>query len=160
MSVFNFGVFILLFVFSTAVGRDVEKTEFYKAFSSTSEVSIDAMLTKLGTETESSLTHAYQGALYMKKAEFVKGVGGKVKTFKKGAHLLENEIKKNPDNAEYRFLRLAIQEHAPKILHYDKNLDEDKTAVTNGFTKFNASLKSVVTNYAKDSKILKESSLH
>lgn len=149
--------FILLFFLSSNIMREVDKGEFYKVFSSTSQESIDGMISRLDQEKTSSLVLAYQGALYMKKAGFVKGVGGKVKTFKKGAHLLEEEIKRNPANAEYRFLRLAIQEHAPGILHYDKNLEEDKSAVTNGFAKFNANLKTVVADYVKDSKVLKES---
>ncbi len=77
-------------------------------------------------------TLAYQGALYMKKADFVKGVKDKIKTFKKGAQILEDEIAKKPSNAEFRFLRLAVQEHAPRILKYNKNINEDKKAVIDG----------------------------
>ena len=155
-------IFLILsfyFIFSAFSVRDVDKAEFYKAFSSTKEQGIDEMISRLGQEKSSSLVTAYQGALYMKKADFIKGVKGKVKTFKKGAHMLEDEIGKNPSNTEYHFLRLAIQEHAPGILGYNKNKDEDRSAVINGFSKLNSSLKSVVSNYAKDSKVLKESDL-
>jgi hypothetical protein len=157
MKVNIFLSFLLVLFFSAVKAGDVDKQAFYKVFSSGSKDHIDDMISKLEQEKTSSLVMAYQGALHMKRAVFLKGVGAKVKTFKKGAQLLEEEIKKNPSNAEYRFLRLAIQEHAPGILHYDKNLDEDKSAVTSGFAKFNANLKTVVTDYAKDSKVLKES---
>ncbi|MEO6687324.1 MAG: hypothetical protein ABIN24_15235 [Dyadobacter sp.] len=155
--------FIILgfcFIFSSFHSREVDKSEFYKAFSSSTEEGIDDMMGRLNQEKSSSVVNAYQGALYMKKASFVKGVNDKVKTFKKGAHMLENEIAKNQSNTEYHFLRLACQEHAPGILGYNKNKDEDKSAVVNGFSKLNSSLKSVISNYAKDSKVLKESDLN
>ena len=95
----------------------------------------------------------------MKKASFVKGVNGKVKTFKKGAKLLEAEIKNNPENAEYRFLRLTVQEHAPNILHYNKNMDEDKSVIIKGYDKFDPALKSIVSAYSNSSKIIKLSDI-
>ncbi|TKT90878.1 hypothetical protein [Dyadobacter frigoris] len=154
-----FILLIFYFIFSAFHVREVDKTEFYKAFSSATEDGIDDMINRLDQEKSSSLVAAYQGALYMKKAGFVKGVNGKVKTFKKGAHLLEDVIQKDPSNTEYRFLRLAIQEHAPGILGYNKNKYEDKSVVVNGFSKLNSNLKSVISNYAKDSKVLKASDL-
>jgi hypothetical protein len=95
----------------------------------------------------------------MRKAGFVKGVGGKLKTFKKGVQLLDDEIKVNPANTEFRFLRLTIQEHAPGILMYNSALDEDKQAIVSGYSKLNADLKDVISDYAKDSRVLKGSDL-
>jgi len=147
--------FIFIILFSSFVNIAVDKSEFYKAFSGKTEVEIDKMIMLLEKEKSSSATLAYQGALYMKKASFVKGVNGKVKTFKKGAHLLEDEISKKPSNTEYRFLRLAVQEHAPKVLKYNKNLDADKKAVVEGYKSLDPELKKIVKNYASGSEILK-----
>lgn len=147
--------FIFIILFSAFVSREVDKAEFYKAFSGKTEEEIDGMISILEKEKSSSLTSAYQGALYMKKADFVKGVNTKIKTFKKGAHILEEEIAKKPSNAEYRFLRLAVQEHAPKILKYNKNLNEDKKAVAEGFKSFDPELKKIVKGYAASSAVLK-----
>jgi len=147
--------FIFIILFSSFVNIAVDKSEFYKAFSGKTEVEIDEMIMLLEKEKSSSATLAYQGALYMKKASFVKGVNGKVKTFKKGAHLLEDEISKEPSNTEYRFLRLAVQEHAPKVLKYNKNLDADKKAVVEGYKSLDPELKKIVKNYASGSEILK-----
>lgn len=137
----------------------VDKDTYYKALSSGQEESIDHVLASLETGKSSSKVNAYKGALTMKKAGFVKGVGGKVKTFKKGAHLLEDEIKNNPGNTEFRFLRLTVQEHAPGILKYNKEIDADKQAIVSGYDKLDADLKNVIADYAKDSKVLKESDL-
>ncbi|MCE6992552.1 hypothetical protein [Dyadobacter sp. CY323] len=136
-----------------------DKTGFYKALSSGDEAVLDKALSRLESEKASSKINAYKGVLIMKKAGFVKGVGGKLKTFKRGAALLEDEIKANPDNTEFRFLRLTIQEHAPGILKYNKHLDEDKQAVVSGYRKLNPELKAVISGYAKESKVLKETDL-
>ena len=149
---------VLLAVALTAQAQ-IDKGVYYKALSSGEEASIDKVLAKLETEKSSSKVNAYKGAMTMKKAGFVKGVGGKVKTFKKGASLLEDEIKSNPGNTEFRFLRLTVQEHAPGILKYNKEIDADKQAVVSGYGKLDADLKNVIADYAKDSKVLKESDL-
>jgi len=149
----------ILIIFSAFTPEKIEKAEFYKALSGGVEESIDRVIQKLEGEKETALVSAYKGALLMKKAGFVKGVNGKVKTFKKGAKLLEAEIKSDPENAEFRFLRLAVQEHAPGILKYNKNLDEDKTVVIKAYEKFDSALKSIVSAYAGSSKIIKLSDL-
>lgn len=149
----------LLLGAAVSAQAQVDKGTFYEALSSGEEDSIDQMLSKLEGEKSTSKMNAYKGALTMKKAGFVKGVGGKVKTFKRGAHLLEDEIKSNPGNTEFRFLRLTIQEHAPGILKYNKEIDADKQAVVSGYARLDADLKNVIAGYAKDSKVLKESDL-
>lgn len=149
----------LLLGAAVSAQAQVDKGTFYEALSSGEEDSIDKMLSKLESEKSTPKVNAYKGALTMKKAGFVKGVGGKVKTFKKGAHLLEDEIKSNPGNTEFRFLRLTIQEHAPGILKYNKEIDADKQAVVSGYARLDADLKNVIAGYAKDSKVLKESDL-
>lgn len=149
----------LVILLAASAQAQVDKGIYYKALSSGEEESIDKVLARLETEKSSPKVNAYIGALTMKKAGFVKGVGGKVKTFKKGAHLLEDEIKTNPGNTEFRFLRLTVQEHAPGILKYNKEIDADKQAVVSGYEKLDADLKNVIADYAKDSKVLKESDL-
>ncbi|WP_353720881.1 hypothetical protein [Dyadobacter sp. 676] len=144
---------------TVSVRAQIDKETYYKALSSGQEESIDKMLARLETEKATPKLNAYKGALTMKKAGFVKGVGEKVKTFKKGVHLLEDEIKNNPGNTEFRFLRLTVQEHAPGILKYNKEIDADKQAVVSGYDKLDADLKNVIADYAKDSKVLKESDL-
>ena len=154
-------IIIFSCLFSLTAFRFIQsdKQAFYKALSSGDEAAIDQKLADLSKEKQSPRINAYKGALTMKKAGFVKGVKGKVKTFKTGAHLLEDEIKNSPANTEYRFLRLAIQEHAPGILKYNKQLDEDKQAVISGFNKLDSDLKSVVIDYAGDSKVLSAADL-
>jgi hypothetical protein len=148
-------VILSLFILCIAVQvKAIDKKHYYHALASGSEPLIDEVLLLLKKEKQSSATFAYQGAMLMKKAGFVKGVKGKVDTFKKGAALLEKEIQQNGNNTEYRFLRLTVQEHAPGILKYNKDIEEDKKVILNNYSKLDSTLKEVITNYAQDSKIL------
>ncbi|MCF0056964.1 hypothetical protein [Dyadobacter sp. CY356] len=147
--------FIFIVLFSAFISKEVDKSNFYKAFSARNEQEIDGMISLLEKEKSSSANLAYQGALYMKKADFVKGANNKIKTFKKGAGILEDEIAKKPSNAEFRFLRLAIQEHAPKILKYNKNQSEDKKVIAEGYKNLDPELKKIIKNYAASSAVIK-----
>lgn len=136
-----------------------DRASYYTALSGYSEDDIDREISKLDNTRETSLSNAYLGAMLMKKAGFIKGVTIKIKTFKKGAGLLEEEIKKNPDNIEYRFLRLGVQEHAPKILKYNKRLQEDRQEIINGFEKLEPELKKIIKNYSVSSVVIRSSDL-
>lgn len=147
------GLFCLLILTSFSIVK-MDRSTIYGALAGNSEASIDVELSRLDGEQNNALVNAYKGALRMKKAAFVKGPPNKLKMFKSGAHLLEEKIKEYPTNPEFRFLRLLIQEHAPKILKYNKNLDEDKKLIIDGFNKLEPDLKAVVKNYAAGSKII------
>jgi hypothetical protein len=56
----------------------------------------------------------------------------KYKNFICGKELLEQAIKKDPDNIELRFLRLTVQLNVPPFLSYSNNIMEDKTMIFNG----------------------------
>jgi hypothetical protein len=68
---------------------------------------------------------------------------------------LEKAILKNNKNAEYRFLRLIIQENAPKVLKYNANIKEDVKVVSSEYLSFASEVKSAVVNYSKTSASLK-----
>ncbi|WP_031527619.1 hypothetical protein [Dyadobacter crusticola] len=150
---------ILSLAFTAFAAAKIERSVFYKALSSGDESVIDKTISSLESEKSTSRNKAYIAALTMKKAGFVKGAGEKLKVFKKGAQVLEEEIKSNPDNAEYRFLRLAIQEHAPKILKYNKQVDEDKRAIVAAYNKLDPGVQTAVADYAKNSKVLRPADL-
>ena len=67
------------------------------------------------------------GFLEMRKSDFVKNLGDKLACFKSGRNKLEQEILKEPDNVSFRFLRFIIQEHAPKIVNYHADMNNDLT---------------------------------
>lgn len=68
----------------------------------------------------------YKGAVSMVMAKYVGSPLSKLSYFKEGKELLENALKKAPQNLELHFVRFGIQENLPSILMYNENLKEDK----------------------------------
>jgi hypothetical protein len=71
----------------------------------------------------------YQGAISMVMAKYDGNPLSKLSYFKKGKDLLENALKKAPQNLELHFVRFGIQENLPSILMYNENLYDDKNFV-------------------------------
>lgn len=138
----------------------VNKEAFYKAFSSSSVEDINTCIQGLQKEKKSSKANAYIGALQMKRASLLSSPIDKLKSFKSGALMLEQEIKDDKSNVEYRFLRFAIQEKAPLILGYNKNIQEDKGKIIQGFPELDSFIQEQIRQYAKDSKNLKLNELN
>lgn len=97
---------------------------------------------------------AYEGVLLMRKAGLMKIPAEKLHYFKLGYIKLEGEISNNPDNVEYRFLRLTIQENAPHIVKYYHQIDADKAAVIKGYKNLSPDVREAVREYSKTSKVL------
>ena len=68
----------------------------------------------------------YKGAVAMVMAKFTGNPLSKLSYFKEGKEILENVIKKAPQELELHFIRFGIQENLPAILMYNENLKEDK----------------------------------
>lgn len=127
---------------------------FYNALYSDSLETIENALEQLDKEKSTTVVAAYKGGLTMKKSDYLKSAAKKIETFKAGHKLLESAIKADPNNAEYRFIRLTIQEHAPKILKYNKNIEEDKLFVIKGYKKMSSKTRAYILDYAKQSNLL------
>ncbi|MGN6178915.1 MAG: hypothetical protein ACTHNW_07025, partial [Mucilaginibacter sp.] len=67
---------------------------------------------------------------------------------------LEGAISDNLDNAEYRFLRLTIQENAPHIVKYYHQIPADKAIIVKGFKTLSPDVREAVREYSKTSKVL------
>lgn len=98
---------------------------------------------------------AFEGALLMRKAGLLKKPEEKLKAFKKGRIKLETALMDDRDNGEYRFLRVMIQEHAPHIVKYYKELNEDRKQIIAVFGSLSPVVQKAILSYAKTSKILR-----
>jgi hypothetical protein len=127
--------------------------DYYAAFASEDTVKINAELSLLA-DLKTNQMKAYSGALQMKKAGLARSVS-KLSLFAEGKSMLEIAIKKENENAEYRFLRLVIQENCPAILNYHNQINEDAEKVRNAFQSLSPELKKVIVDYSKKSKALK-----
>ena len=136
----------------------IELTDLYEQLSSENEEGLTTLLEKIG-EPGSNRETATKGVLLMKSAAFESGPGDKLSAFKDGRTLLENAIAKEPDNAEYLFFRLLIQENAPRILGYSDNIDTDVASITKSYSSLSEELKNAILAYSKTSKALNSEDL-
>src|SRR5689334_16024460 len=93
--------------------NNFDKKAFYKVLKSGTVEAINEEIALI----QSSIIQnkdAFEGTLLMKKADLVTRPKDKLDIFKKGRIKLETAIKNDSTNTEYRFMRLIIQEHAPK----------------------------------------------
>ncbi len=144
---------IALFCFlSLSANPDLSQLEFYQTIASESAEEIEKALMLIN---EADATQSiYNSALLIKKASYLKVLKEKIELCKEGIKGLEASIEEHPENAEFRFIRLSIQENAPKILKYKLNLEEDKTFLLEKFSSLDADLQVIIKNYAKSSMIL------
>ena len=150
----SFFVSIVLFVFFSSqlpAQEKMDKQHFYKIISSENLELIDAEIIKMNTSSKSTF-NPYKGALLMKKAGLEKNPAVKLKFFKEGKLLLETAIDNDNQNVELRFLRLMIQENAPKFLGYHSNINEDVNFIQENSNQLSAVLKSILLDYSKTSK--------
>ena len=153
----NFALFLFLFLLGKSTIAFPDTWPFssvYKALRSNDTVEINAQLESL-EKTTLSEKDAYTGALMMKLADLLKSGLEKLSTFKNGRVKLEQSIRKDSLNAEYRFLRLVIQENVPDFLNYHSKKAEDGKIIRESFGKLPKELQDVIRDYSKDSRILK-----
>jgi hypothetical protein len=139
--------------------QTIDKAGFYSAMASGRLDSIDAELAVVAASTIKE-KEAYQGALMMRKAGLLSHPKDKLATFRSGATKLETCLAKDSGNPEYHFLRLMIQEHAPKIVHYDKEREKDSRDIIRSFPALSPILQKAILNYCPHSKLLQERELN
>ena len=135
-----------------------DKGAVYGAMAAGNREKIDEELSVVrGSDTKEK--EAYEGALLMRKAGLLNRAREKLATFKSGYIKLERSVAADTANIEYRFLRLMIQEHAPKVVHYDKDRDRDSKAIIQSFSTLSPVLQKAILNYCPSSKLLHEKDL-
>ncbi len=152
--------FCLLLLFpSASIGKEIslkilDRSAFYSAMASDKLEEINVQLNNLKSSSASD-KEAFEGALLMKKAGLVAKTKDKLSLFKEGRKKLEALIKRDNDNIEYCFLRLIIQEHAPKALNYKDDIDHDSKLIRSGYKNLPAVVQQAIADYSKKSKALK-----
>jgi hypothetical protein len=131
-----------------------KKTVFYDCMRSKDEQAVNEQLDILKTAGIAEQP-AFEGALLMKKAGLVNGAKKKLDLFKSGHKKLEAAVKKDSSNAEFRFLRLMIQEHAPGLMGYKSDIARDKACILLRFDKLSPVVQQAIKEYSKESTILK-----
>jgi hypothetical protein len=96
----------------------------------------------------------YEGALLMKKAGLLRKPKDRLSFFKQGRIKLETALMADNENTEFHFLRLAIEEHAPKIVKYHSDIEKDKVVVVKNFKNQSPAVKHAILDYCENSKVL------
>jgi hypothetical protein len=139
--------------FDKARFQPFDKARYYAVLASAGVDAIDAELSVLESASIKD-NDAFEGALLMKKAGLLKRPKDKLATFKSGYRKLESAMAKDSSNIEYHFLRLVIQEHAPKVVHYNKDQESDSQAIIRSFKSLSPVVQQAILDYCKHSNIL------
>ena len=148
------GLFCFGIIQASPQSHKFDKSAFYAAMASSDIGEVDAQITVV---REASFTEkeAYEGALLMKKSGLVTKAKDKLSLFRSGRLKLESSLSKDNGNAEFRFLRLIIQEHAPKIVNYRDELEKDSQVIRANFKSLSPVVQQAIIDYSKRSAILK-----
>jgi hypothetical protein len=136
-----------------------DKAGFYSVMASGRLEEINAELSVVGASSVKE-KEAYEGALLMRKAGLLARPKEKLATFKSGYIKMESSMKRDSGNIEYHFLRLMIQEHAPKVVHYDKDQVKDSQDIIRSFPTLSPVLQKAILDYCPHSKLLHERNLN
>jgi hypothetical protein len=130
-----------------------EKTEFYEVMKSASLETVNNELEAVKEAPEKD-REGYEGALLMKKAGLLKKPKDRLSFFKQGRIKLETAIAADNDNTEFHFLRLAIEEHAPRIVKYHSDIQKDKAIVIKNYKNLSPAVRHAILDYCENSKVL------
>ncbi len=131
------------------------KTDCFAALAGHELDVMSSLIEAVERTSETDDQRAYAGALKMKKSGLLKTPKDRLELFKNGRSLLESAISKNTANPEYRFLRLIIQEHAPKVVKYSNQISEDVKILWSAYESMPADVRQVFLKYAETSPSLK-----
>lgn len=107
-----------------------------------------------------ALDMAYHGVYHMLWAKYLSAPLSKLNSFKTGKKLMETALKKRYGDPEIHFLRLTIQQHAPGILKYNKNIQEDIAQITKRWdTITSIPLKEQIKEFLVSNKLLNHTEL-
>lgn len=147
---------LILFLSISLLGIDIsELREKYPKASTSTEITNNLyhQLSSISLSDNPKLL-AYKGAILSLMAKNAKTIKDKKMYFQECVQFLEAAVKDAQNDLEIRYLRLSVQEHAPKIVKYSKNIDEDKNLIMEHYgTTKDAELKACIKSYIKDSSL-------
>lgn len=158
----SIGFFFLSAFFSgmpePALAQGFDKAAFYNSMSSGTMDRINEALETVRSATFAD-KDAYEGALLMRKAGLLKRPEEKLKAFRSGRIKFEKAMQQDGDNGEYRFLRLTIQEHAPRVVKYYHEQEKDKQFIQKTYKNLPPVVQKAILEYSKTSRVLRQEDL-
>jgi hypothetical protein len=148
-----FALFCFLLVQALKAQSKFDKAAFYQTMASEDLGKVNAQIDIL-KGADIAEKEGFEGALIMRKAGMTGGAKEKLSLFKYGHKSLEKAISKDENNIEFRFLRLIIQENAPRILGYHDDIEKDSKYIRENFKNQSPIIKNAISDYSKRSKAL------
>ena len=106
------------------------------------------------TKDDDKIMVAYKGSVLTLMAKFTTTTKEKKAFFKEGASLLDYAILEEPNNIEMRYIRLGVQENAPKVVGYRKNKEEDKQFILDHYKEISSNeLKTLIKGFVIQSEM-------
>jgi hypothetical protein len=141
------------FLKTSEAQQQFDKSGFYKVMASGDT---DAVNNEINIIAKSSLSNkeGYDGALLMKKAGLIAKPKEKLRLFKSGMLKMETALLADSVSTEFHFLRLVIEEQAPKIVKYNTHIEKDKIFIQNNFKEVSPVVQHAILDYCKNSKVL------
>jgi len=81
----------------------------------------------------------YTAAMVFMKSRYVNNPFTKLKYFKKGKEILDDDITANPKNVEIRYIRYVMQKQIPEFLGYNEFISEDFNVIIDNILESNLS---------------------
>ena len=151
--------FLILLLSVSLLGLDISELRItYPKASSNVEIANELydQLSSISLSDHPKLI-AYKGGVLSLKAKNSKTIKDKKMYFQESVQFLEAAVKNAPKDIEIRYVRLTVQEHAPKILKYNKNIDEDKSFILEYYgTIKDTQLKACILSYVKNSSLFSD----
>ncbi|MDB5209945.1 MAG: hypothetical protein JWQ30_772 [Sediminibacterium sp.] len=140
------------------VAQGFDKESFYSAMASGNmeQINDELVVVRAASFHEKD---AYEGALLMRKSGLLKKAQEKLNAFKAGRIKFETALQDDGDNAEYRFLRLTIQEHAPRVVKYYHEIEKDSQFIKKAYKNLSPVVQKAILDYSKTSKVLRPEDL-
>lgn len=144
----------LLLAFA-AHAQTFNRTMFYEAYAADSLFAVDNTI-NLMWDTNFREKEAYMGALLLEKSQLLSNTEDKLSLYREGHERLEGAIRLDPFNAEYRFLRLTVQESLPQTMGYYRNIEEDAAMIMERFADLPLEVERAIIHYTPRSKVLEK----
>src|ERR1700682_3380670 len=132
---------------SKNLSTELNRSAFYKAMKENNKELVNSQIDQLKS-VPFDIRGAFLGTMIMKKAGLIGIPAIKLHLFREGHQMLEAAIRHDPDNAEYRFLPLMIQEHAPGILGYKNDVEKDSEYISKSYKSLPEEVQHAIADYS------------
>lgn len=144
---------VILYVFFGSFTVDLPTIRAYFVQAQESQAATEKLYKELAAYSQHDpVVLAYKGASQTLKARLLKDRSAKKVLVVQGIQLLERSVEAAPEEVEIRLVRLAIQEHAPKILKYKGHMAADKQMILANFATQPTAVRTIISQYAAQSK--------